>query len=737
MGPLMLRLCRPWLVLSGLLAAALAILPHVGELAGPFQLDDYGEIPAARARLRLDAAPAPEQDAAVPKEAGAAPAVPRHHLFRPLLWLVWAIVQGHAGWPWSPVPFRLVTLGVHLVALLLVVLIHRQSLGLPAALFSGILFALMSAGSEAVTWIAAGGDVLAAAAVLGSALVLLRPGGVGRSALAGALLGAALLAKESAAVLLPVAALAVLVRSGAPRARAVRLLALLLLPAIVLRLRAWALGGSLFPYSGGREADIESWFWGLERIPEAFLDLAGPKAHASELEGGAVGQLLLWVPAELRIGAVVASLGLASLSAAGRWCLLALAASLLPAALAAPGGPGTTFPRTLYVPAALLALAAGAGVANLAGESASSRRSRLAVGLRFLLVLAAAATAAHQAGPDRAARAGAAQEIRDLGRVLEAEVPGTLLVVVGPPPHRGPGLGPFLGAAHGPPFRAERRPVIGCLDRAALPELPELRCHPGPVLVLDRRDLAACGLRLDALPRGAPHWRVDAPGRFAPDPPPPVRGVAGLGLRLPPGPAALLLVHATGTGGFRATWSGRVPAREAALELGLAAPEEPEWVLGGRLESVRIEHGPKADIPAPWILEGAPRLQVRVSPSPKLLGIQDWPSYEVALPPGAGALRALVDLEMDGTWTRIAVVEPAGPEVSGAVRRWVPGPLDRWACAFAPELDFAGLGDFASRHLLDPRVKTLVWRVRLEALLEAGDGALARSPPLLHATPAR
>ncbi|MBN1335455.1 MAG: hypothetical protein JXB39_05795 [Deltaproteobacteria bacterium] len=278
---------------------------------------------------------------------------------RPLVLLSFALDRAVFGL--APGPFHLHSLAWHLFA---VGVLHRLLLRWVAplpALAGAALFALHPVQSEAVTWIAARNDPMAAALLIGALVLLLpRAAGPGRL-LAGGLVGlGAMLAKETA-LLLPLALLALdLATSGRPvggRRHAVAWAAVGL--AVGLRLAAgvhraawpppegWALLADRACAVAGTAGALLAWPWPLSvgRNLEA-LEPSGPVLVLG-IATLALGSLAVLLPRPRRR---LAAAGLAL-------ALLAFLPSVLALADKALFGE-----RYLYLPMAGLALAVAAAL---------------------------------------------------------------------------------------------------------------------------------------------------------------------------------------------------------------------------------------------------------------------------------------------------------------------------------------------------------------------------------------
>ena len=266
-----------------------------------------------------------------------APGAPVHSgYFRPLVALSFALDQAAFG-AWAP-GYHLHSLAWHLLA---VATLHRLLAGLlpwPQALAAAAVFSLHPVQSEAVTWIAARNDPMAAALGLG-ALLAVRPARVGPGRLAiGALLAMlGLLAKESV-VLLPLLLLLLDLGAEGRPGPARRWLALLLGLGLGLGLRL-AVG-----VDGGGAPDPVGVALLLDQAPRlvavlgAALSVSWPLAATRSLEwlgweptwrvgvGLATAAVLLLLPAALP--APRRRLALVGLA----WLLATLAPTLLPIA---------------------------------------------------------------------------------------------------------------------------------------------------------------------------------------------------------------------------------------------------------------------------------------------------------------------------------------------------------------------------------------------------------------------
>lgn len=205
------HLARPGI--QGALLCALTAAAYVGVLQAGFVWDDHALVLGNSLTASLAHLP---QYFTSDLWAGTATAIgDGSGYWRPLMLLSLALDRAFFGL--AAPPAHLHSLAWHLLAVLA---LHRLLLGLVRplpALVGAAVFALHPLQSEAVVWVAARNDTMAAALVLAS-LAVLRPAEAGgRRLLGGALLaGGAVLSKESA-LLVPVMLLVLdLARSGRP-----------------------------------------------------------------------------------------------------------------------------------------------------------------------------------------------------------------------------------------------------------------------------------------------------------------------------------------------------------------------------------------------------------------------------------------------------------------------------------------------------------------------------------------
>ncbi|MGM0578688.1 MAG: tetratricopeptide repeat protein [Myxococcota bacterium] len=347
-------------VAAWLLPPLAAAILYAGVLEAGFAYDD----PVAVSRNPLVDGRAPWTEAFTRNFWGDRPGFEHLASWRPLT--VLSLRMDHRVGEGDPRPFHRTNLVLHLLAVLLTLAVAlRVGLPPPVAMAVGMMVAVHPAFSEAVTSVVGRGDLLAGALALAGLRVLHRSG-----AAAAALLGLALLSKETAVV----AVAAAVVLALLDRRRAVAAV-------LVLLVVGWyAARASAVGYLGGAVPALDNPLAGLapaERLPEAVaivgryvgwwvvpqpiaadygpdVALAGDAGSYVWLGGAALlGLAVAWVLA-LRRGWRAAAVGLTLAGAA--LVLLSNALVVLPTPLAG---------RLAWWPGLGLSLALGGALAGL------------------------------------------------------------------------------------------------------------------------------------------------------------------------------------------------------------------------------------------------------------------------------------------------------------------------------------------------------------------------------------
>ncbi len=271
----------------GLLVLTLGVvaLVHGAALGGELVYDDLllvGRNPALRSLARL-----PEALGAAYWSFLDADSAARIGYWRPLTTIALFLGQQLGGGdPWG---FHAVSLLLHLAATAAVhILVRRLTGRLFVGFAAGLLFGLHPVQVEAVAWISAVNDPLAALCVLTGLIGFLgwrERGSEGVPVVTCVCLALALLAKESGAALLPLALVVDLVRGSRPRPFIRAFGPLLLVSAAYVGTRALVFG---------------HWAAGFDRVTSyLYLDLVRSLTIRAELLGGAL-ELLAW-PARLSL----------------------------------------------------------------------------------------------------------------------------------------------------------------------------------------------------------------------------------------------------------------------------------------------------------------------------------------------------------------------------------------------------------------------------------------------------
>ncbi|HYC76596.1 MAG TPA: hypothetical protein VEI02_03110 [Planctomycetota bacterium] len=621
-----LRPTRRASAVGGLLVLLAATAPYAWTLRLAFQLDDYSVIPGAPYAAGLASNP-PALDGAAPTTAAeAAPGALEapvaesdrlsraadSYLSRPVASLWWSTLLAIGGGRADPFLFRAGQLLWHAAAAWLLYRLLARLVGDAAAAAAAGWFALHPGAHQAITWIAAGGDLMSTALMLAAACAAIRGAErSGRVALAydvaaALAFAAAVGAKETALAFAPAAVVAVVAAAPSVARRGlVRRVAFALaaLGAVwVWRARLVGFGAS---YPVERPASLQI----LRGLPAQIGRLLAPWNQAPEFADAA--------PFSVRALQALGRGGPESVARASRLLAAACAAPVLASML---HGRSRTFLGVL-VCAALVAVTL-APVTWLSSDDASFLTSRL--GYAGMTVVAAATAfalePAARGGLRRAALlllplvllaadynlhvarvelSAAAEVRRRVGEVEALAAPGGVTAVIDGDASIGAASAVGLIGA-GWPWAASRvfheRPfVVRHLVRFDPDALEDLaRGEPRVVRVLEKgadgrfvrrgADLPVAPSTVAFAPDPA------APGRYVADGRPPLRAVAAV--RFPGEPS----------GGTRqATWELVDEAGAVRVEVGQADPlgETGEWIAvapsglelwaGRRVESVRFD----------------------------------------------------------------------------------------------------------------------------------------------------
>lgn len=699
----------------------------------PFQLDDHTFLRA----LHLLSGGA--------TEAEQAPSLDSSYLFRPVQ-LAWMRVLMWAQSPSNAVVFHLGSLALHAACVMLLHLLLRRWFTRGAALAGAALFAVMPAGGEAITWVAASSDLLSTALALQAALLLVpaampqAPASrtqVGVAGLLGAGLcaGLGLLAKESMLAVMPL--LLLLALRGTPWRQWKTLLARAALfgaPVLVAwLLRAWIMGTFSFRYAGGRTLELNSASITalLEKLPDVFFALFAP--WPPELEAAVPSALGLPKVAVALVLLLVPLVGLLLLRRQV-WLALAALAALWPAPLfAAPMAAGEVFSRSLYMSQAAFAVlfaAAASALLPRRGAAGALGRPWRSVLVLFAL-LCALALSAEALLRYRQAQGIAAQRLANIHAAVDAALlrgAGREPVVALSVPngaHTIPLIGSLLPLAYKPPFRTVPQPVLAFDSWPVLYDCEALvsaSTATGVTLlefgsdgaVLSERHLAAGSADGTCSNADAAGWFAFEHG-FAP------RGAPELELLFAAGLAADVSIEIqTDSGTLRRTivLATDVAPRAARLLL----DHEPKWMLASKALRVRVEGAPLLRAPRAVAVNAAAQV---VEPEPS----QEWPASTTVslrlrnLPSAFAQLFIHYEAHTgEGQWARAMRIEVPAERLSRSDGDWLwfPTPADKVEGQMHPSLRPETLARMCAEHMKPRGLNSANMRVRVEAAAQDG-----------------
>jgi tetratricopeptide (TPR) repeat protein len=379
-----------------MLPALVVVLAVVGvymqSLGGTFVWDD---------RLLVLDAPLVEKTASLGEYlqhpfwmgGGAQPRDPTY--YRPLVTL--SLALDHRLHGSNPAGYHLTNIALHATsALLLLALLRRGGVRAPVATLVATSWALLPRLAEAAAWISGRTDLFAT--VFGLAALLVWAPGLARRLIAAALLGLALLAKESALAFLPAVALSEWVRA-APAGPRVRLLAvlgrtlpLIAIVALYLALRFTMVGHASEGAPLGVRLRALTVLHAVGTYTQMLVDAWRPRAVIGRV--GVVEPLSIAIGALTLLGLVLALVKLRRRLTPGAALGFALAGfALLPVLQLFPLPIRTlAADRFLYLPTAGLALGCAPWLERALGLS----RPRWAAAVAVALSLAA--TTSHRVG---------------------------------------------------------------------------------------------------------------------------------------------------------------------------------------------------------------------------------------------------------------------------------------------------------------------------------------------------
>lgn len=608
---------------AGLFVFVLAFGANAWMLGLDFQNDDYAEIPSAGMKLGLEPFPGdlPWVDALRSQV----------YSYRPTLWAALrglSLLSGDHANPWI---FHLFFLSAHALASVLFYRILRARAGLIPGVIGAGLFAILPGGSQAVSWAAAGGDQLAVLFMLLAGLAsdrVLRGRSPAALVAAGLAVSLAVLAKETAIVLLPALALLWVIPPGDAPATFGRRTGLVVAGAVAAgalaawTLRACVLGTWLPMYWGGGWASPLSAIGLLPTAVRGFLIPWRAPGASPDLDpmtprmlhglglGSEAAQTAFTI---LVSGAIALPVVWSFVIASTRPRLAVLAVLALGVIAILPVLPVTTdgldASRALYPASLMLSALVASSACGVVGRN---RRLLIMLAPFFAvsldLFVHVARTERYVAEVIRTAR-------KDLDGMLDRN-DGARVVLIAPPDwiRSVPFLGwRFVGAAC-PPFGRARHVPVAWPNAETLMWFPAIREDPAPLEVIqwDGHHFVARYPILPGIPPVAPALEEDriAPGTFRPVAAVPPRGIAGIRISLAAAAGEVsngtaTLVAGGRTRGIRFKTSGAGPHV-------MVVPDDAfdeAWFREPSLDSVRID-GPRVATP-PVLLRTLPPIIVR------------------------------------------------------------------------------------------------------------------------------
>jgi hypothetical protein len=622
---------------AGLVVFLAATLPHLWTLKLEFAHDDYTVVASApfvlgatRVAPRPFAASA-DPEIAAPKESTAALAR-QSYLHRPAASAWWCALVELGGGVAKRTIFRTAALLVHGLNAWLLFRFLKRFLPSAAAATGAAWFGFAASAHQAITWVAATGDLLATTLTLaGLALACAsaaRAGLLGAlgTAAAGLLTGLSFAAKESAPPLMAVAFLAFLATARPTFGRASLALAT---GAFVVLLttasRYFHLGDPIPRYPIERPFDLDV----VLRLPALLGQMAVPYNRAAAFQGlepiaieaaRAFGAADATTFARLLAAGCAAPVVLGTFVVGARrfagflGALVATGVLLLPASwMTFRDGGDYVYSRNVYQAAPALAAVLAFGVAGW------SRRGAATLALVSApLALLAADGVVHAARVERSAADAIRTRLDSLEAIVAAEPSGTRIVAVDPLDGiDGAGV-PLVGVgypwAFSPIFGRGPAPVD---RRYAFDDdvaADYARSEPRRVVfarVADDGAFERFGPEFPARPDGPVELvrSEGAPRRFAPSRPTPARFVAALraACRSSGGAVGVRWTYEPSEGGEPTHKSGGLYFPEDGGPAYAAAPSSPD-VARMRLVSAEFEG---VDVEgAPEVLEALPKIEI-------------------------------------------------------------------------------------------------------------------------------
>ncbi len=564
--------------------------------------------------------------------------VPPPYMSRPLLWWTWQWISD----PAAPIPIRTLhglSLVAHVASTILLARLLGAWVSSPAAAMGATLFALSPGGAQAISWIAAGGDVLSLPLVLLGAIALTRVNSDGRHSVwtyiwVIIMSAAAVLMKENVSALLPTL-LAVTAFSSTKGARLQNVLYASLAIMFAVGIAA-QIGGS-----DAGIAVVQNLRWATVfnipyNVAQLFLQCLVPINLVLPPSGIDPPYVLTlrWIGASL-VGLLLV-LGFVAGSRDRRWgivtCLILFLVALVPVCAVVVVEAQTI--RTNFLSRLVYAPWCGVIVAlTLAFDAISSLSARWVARVVFVnLILASFVALIHVRSNERFTDACVERRVA----ALASTTPETTSIVVDPHVFiaGAPALGFGVEEAMSGNFASPRRHVVWTPDIESLGRAKGLTAALGPIKVFDFTAdplgfaPAVMDVRTDrvAVPSAG---RQPVTDLLALDPARPVAPQGILGIRLYGRSLGSALVTTWFSGGR--AFSVAVPVIKYAEEHIVEAPQDLEWPLMASLDRVRVE----------GLALGSEWEWVQSSPAPPLkiadMGDASRPPRLVATVPGGTA----------------------------------------------------------------------------------------------------
>lgn len=706
----------------------------------PFQLDDYTQIPEGI--KTMDFVFQSGQNSESGPE-GVQTSRETRYLFRPLLWALWYSIARIDGEPLNPAVFHGVSIALHILCTLAFYLVAKRLVSQKTALIASWIFALHPAGSEAVSWIAAGGDLLATMlAAIACLCALSRPRSAFFALLGGIFLGLGLLAKESVLVLPAILVFAFFrdpdnIRTLKPWAQAT----IFLLPfAAAMWVRMEFLGNASLNYAGGLSPSLQI----LPKMSSKVLDylafmafpwnIVGDPDHtpiAARVAPAIVKSLMLggWVAVHL-LGLILADKGLRRRQIQA---LLALALTLAPALFAAPSTEGTVFGRTLYLPMVPWIL----GI-TFAAEPILQRKwgRKIVIPTTIVVSMLWIDAGVHQALDQLDSVVTTQNKVVPLRNHLRDSPTQPTIIVIDPEPEKETiaALGPFFKQALSRPFtlmtpaihhhRSYRDAFMASEFADSLTEVAIFEVNKDRHVIL----MAKLPKRPESLPDFRLISETDLTKQYEPEETFPPRCVSAWSLDFEPGPPVDVRFEVL-TEESSASSEFKVPSRTVARTMTFASPASDSWRLSTVVRSVVITGSGAPFAKSPKLLRDLPLIQLE-SPRPgdRLL-VGKLPTVAISSDHAEGLFKITFEVALGNAWfpAMIYSVQADRFESKGGWLCWQPSLTDKVESPIHQGLRWEHIRGYFEAYVTRQGLSVSDWRIRVESASEDGSTLFARS----------